>query len=51
MVSLLTERELGILSVCGAIPQKIPSDKQCEAALRTLKRLRAEGCQLGKELV
>lgn len=49
--SLLTEREQGILAVCGSIPEKIPTDKQSEAALKTLKRLRAQGCQLGKELV
>jgi hypothetical protein len=49
--NLLTERELGILGVCSTIPEKIPSEKQCEAALKTLKRLRTEGCQLGKGLV
>jgi hypothetical protein len=49
--SLLTEREQGILDVCGAVPDKIPTDKQCEVALRALKRLHEEGCRLGKELV
>jgi hypothetical protein len=49
--NLLTEKERSILGVCASIPEKIPTDKQCEAALKTLSRLRAEGCQLGKELV
>ena len=49
--NLLTEKEQGILDVCSAIPQRIPTDKQCEVALKALTRLHGEGCQLGKDVI
>ena len=47
---LLTEKEQGVLDVCGAMPSRIPTDKQCDAALTALRRLHSEGCRLGLEL-
>jgi hypothetical protein len=49
--NLLTDKEQGILEVCAAMPAKIPTDKQCEAAFKALARLHEEGCQLGRDIV
>ena len=49
--NLLTEKEQGILEVCGAMPGRIPTEKQCEVALKALARLHGEGCRLGREIV
>jgi AIPR protein len=39
----LGSRDEGILKVCGAIPSKIPSEKQCLAALELLEKARQAG--------
>ena len=40
---LLSPRENGILERCAAMPNKIPSEKQCEIAMDTLSKLRENG--------
>ena len=41
--SLLSPRENGILETCAAIPNKMPSDKQCAIAIAALRKLQNEG--------
>jgi hypothetical protein len=48
--ALLTPAEDGILAVAAAVPDKIPSEKQSQATLKILNRLRQEGCALGDEI-
>lgn len=43
---LISDKESSILKICGASPAKVPSEKQSQAALETLRRLRTEGCPL-----
>ena len=43
---LINDKESSILKVCGAVPKKVPTEKQSEAALETLRRLREDGCSL-----
>ncbi len=40
---LLTPKEASIIEICAAMPQKIPSEKQCNIALVALNRLRKDG--------
>ncbi len=40
---LLSPRENGVLETCAAIPNKMPSDKQCAIAMSALKKLLDEG--------
>ncbi len=40
---LLSPRENGVLKYCAAMPNKIPSDKQCAIAMSTLEKLKDEG--------
>lgn len=40
---MLSPRENSIIEICSAIPRKMPSSKQCEIALKALKKLQAEG--------
>lgn len=40
---LLSPRENGVLETCAAIPNKMPSDKQCAIAMAALKKLGQEG--------
>lgn len=40
---LLSPRENGILETCAAIPNKMPSDKQCAIAMSALRKLQDEG--------
>lgn len=40
---LLSPRENGVLETCAAIPNKMPSDKQCAIAMSALKKLEDEG--------
>ena len=47
---LITDKEQGILDVCASMPQRIPTEKQCDAVITTLHRLHEEGCRLGLEL-
>lgn len=46
---LLSSKDDGILEVAASVPKKIPSEKQCIAAVEILRRLQAEGCQLAIE--
>lgn len=39
----LSPRENGILETCAAIPNKLPSEKQCAIAMSALKKLQDEG--------
>ena len=48
---LLTKKESDILDICGSMPAKIPTDKQCAVALDALRRLQSEGCLIGKNVV
>ncbi|MDA8542733.1 AIPR family protein [Rhodobacteraceae bacterium] len=40
---LLSPRENGVLETCAAIPNKMPSDKQCTIAMSALRKLQGEG--------
>lgn len=40
---ILSPRENSILGICSAMPLKIPSSKQCQIAIESLKKLQAEG--------
>ena len=42
---LLSPRENGVLETCAAIPNKMPSEKQCAIAMHSLAKIRAEGFQ------
>lgn len=46
---LLSPKESGILNTAAVIPAKIPSELQSIKTLEILRRLHAEGCQLGRE--
>ena len=48
---LLTPTEAGILDVAAAIPNRVPSEKQCLIAIEALKKMHQEGCQIGRELL
>ncbi|WP_244558893.1 AIPR family protein [Bradyrhizobium brasilense] len=48
---LLTPTEAGILDVAAAIPNRVPSEKQCLIAIEALKKMHQEGCQIGVELL
>jgi len=48
---LLTPTETSILGVAAAIPNQIPTERQCARVLETLKRLHEEGCQIGLEIL
>jgi hypothetical protein len=47
---LLTPMESGILDVAASVPAKIPSEKQCLKVIETLRKLHAEGCQIGRDI-
>lgn len=47
---LLSPTELGILRVAASVPMKIPSEKQCLKVIESLRKLRAEGCQIGSDI-
>ena len=40
---LLSSRSAGILATCASFPERMPSERQCVAALREFERLRAAG--------
>lgn len=44
---LLSPRENGVLETCAAIPNKMPSEKQCAIAMTALSKLREEGYSSG----
>jgi len=48
---LLTPTEAGILDVAAAIPNRVPSEKQCLIAIEALKKMHQEGCQIGRDLL
>ena len=48
---LLSPDDTGILDVAASVPTKVPSEKQSLRAIETLRRLHAEGCPLGADLV
>lgn len=37
----LTEQEQGILRACAQIPDRVPSERQCQVALEIVSRLEA----------
>lgn len=41
--ALISIKEDGILKVCAVIPNRLPSEKQCIFALRTLEKFRSIG--------
>ena len=43
---LLNETDSSILSVAAAIPNKIPTERQCLRIVEMMRRLRTEGCTL-----
>ena len=43
---ILSDKEAGILAACAKMPSRIPTEKQCLAALQTLERLQGEGLTL-----
>lgn len=47
---LLSEKELEILDVAGAIPIRLPTEKQCTVIMKALKKLRDEGCPFGAQI-
>ncbi len=47
---LLSPVEAGILDVAASVPGRIPSEKQCVRAIETLRRLHAEGFQVGRDI-
>lgn len=47
---LLSPREHGILETCSAIPNKLPSEKQCAIAMRALSKLKEDGFSLEAHL-
>lgn len=40
---LLSEKQMGVLKVCGAIPDKIPTERQARTAIQALDKLCEEG--------
>lgn len=44
--NLLNQKDMGILQIAVAIPEKIPSEKQCIYLMSLLKRLEIEGLRL-----
>ena len=47
----LTDKDQGVLTVCGQMPTKVPSDKQAVVALEALHRLHQEGCMVGRDIL
>lgn len=47
---LISEKESSILKICASVPKAVPTERQSQAALATLKRLHSEGCQLLKTI-
>jgi hypothetical protein len=47
---LLSEQEIQTLDIACAIPSKIPNEKQCGMLLKTVGKLRVEGCTIAPEL-
>jgi hypothetical protein len=47
---LLSPTEVGILQVAASVPSKIPSEKQSQRVIESLRKLRSEGCVIGTEI-
>lgn len=47
--NVLTEKEIGILTIAAQIPQKIPTERQCGILLDTIEKAKKEGIVLGAE--
>lgn len=47
---LINEKEASILRICASMPNKVPSEKQSQTILKTVRRLREEGCSVAPEL-
>jgi hypothetical protein len=47
---LLSEKELDILEVAASIPAKIPSEKQSLMIMKSLRKLREEGCAIRPDI-
>nr|WP_274533956.1 AIPR family protein [Nitrobacter vulgaris] len=47
---LLSPTEIGVLRVAASVPSKIPTEKQCLKVVESLRKLRAEGCQIGEQI-
>ena len=47
----LNEKELSILSIAERIPEKFPSEKQCQVLVESLERLLGEGCPVGEDVI
>jgi hypothetical protein len=43
--------EAGILEVAAGVPGRLPSEKQSLIAVETLRKMHAEGCQIGTDLL
>ena len=48
---VISEKELSILRIAESMPAKLPTEKQCEVLLDTLKRLHAQGCIIGEDVI
>lgn len=47
---LLSQKEIEILEVAASMPHRSPTEKQCLVVMKTLAKLRAEGCPLGGDI-
>lgn len=47
---LLSEKELEILDVAAGMPSKIPSEKQSVVIMKSLRKLREEGCPIRPDI-
>jgi len=47
---LLSQKEIEILEVAASMPHKLPTEKQCLFVLKTLTKLRAEGCPIAIDI-
>jgi hypothetical protein len=48
---LLSQKESGILAAACAMPDRLPSEKQCVLILTTLRKLRKEGCEIAPQIL
>lgn len=46
----LSERELEILDVAGAMPVRLPTEKQCTVIIKALRKLQDDGCPFGADI-
>lgn len=48
--NLLSPTEDGVLAVASRVPDKVPTEKQCEVILEALRKLHKQGCQHGSDI-